>query len=188
MPVLDQQELEQLQQTVARVLGALQQSSRIENGALLVYVAPENNTAALHKLRDETETALDILSCISAVDYFPRDPRFELVYELFSTVHQHRARVKVQLADTGTQDVLPEVESAHDVYLTAIWHERECFDLMGINFKHHPDLRRILLPDGWDGYPLRKEEPFDGKDSWRVGCNVEAGVQADSHLGLEVGD
>jgi len=84
--------------------------------------------------------------------------------------------------------VLPEVESAHDVYLTAIWHERECFDLMGINFKHHPDLRRILLPDGWDGYPLRKEEPFDGKDSWRVGCNVEAGVQADSHLGLEVGD
>ena len=188
MPVLDQAGLEQLQGTVASVLGTDSTGSRVHNGALLVDVPPVCLRTALLALRDNPRTRFDILSCITAVDYFPRQPRFELAYELFSLEFDCRVRIKVPVEDTGSLEQLPQVDSVHDIYLTANWHERECCDLMGIHFTGHPDLRRILLPDRWDGHPLRKEEPFDGKPAWQLGCTVEDSVQADSHLGLEVAE
>ena len=175
---------EQNKESIAKLLGEVVIDSCIENGALLVYVAPENIRRALEPLRDADALQFDILSYITAVDYHPRTPRFEVVYDLYSLRQHHRVRVKCKLEDTGSEEELPEMDSVADLYLTANWHERECYDLFGIRFAGHPDLRRILLPDRWDGHPLRKEEPFDGKRVWKVGSTVVDSVQADSNLGL----
>jgi NADH-quinone oxidoreductase subunit C len=91
------------------------------------------------------------------VDRFPASPRFLVVYHLFSLRHGHRLRVKVSL---GGED--PVIDSVVSVWETADWHERECFDLFGIRFRNHPDLRRILLPEDFEGHPLRKDFPLEG--------------------------
>jgi NADH-quinone oxidoreductase subunit C len=106
-----------------------------------------------------TDPALlfSFLSDISAVDRFPLEPRFEVNYHLLSIEKQARIRVKVRLP--GPDPVVPSVTP---VWPTANWHERENFDLFGIRFDGHPDLRRILMPDEWEGYPLRKDYPVTG--------------------------
>ena len=136
-------------------------------------------------MRDADETKFDAMSYMAAVDYSPRQPRFELVYELYSTSLHHRLRVKCELEDTGSDETLPAIDTVSDIYLTANWHERECCDLMGINFNNHPDQRRILLPEGWDGHPLRRDYPFDGKPVWKIGASVDDGVRSDVNLGLD---
>ncbi len=112
-------------------------------------------------LRDEPTLRMDHLADLTAVDYsrYPGDtgPRFEVVYNLFSTVHRHRIRLKVRLAEDD-----PRIATVSAIWHTADWHERETFDLMGIVFENHPDLRRILLPEDWTGHPLRKEYPLKG--------------------------
>jgi NADH-quinone oxidoreductase subunit C len=177
-------ELEGLRQTAAATLGALAEEVWVENGAVLAYVAASNNREALIALRENDSTRCDVMSFMTAVDYTPREPRFDLVYELYSTALKHRVRVKCKLADAGSEDQLPAIASVSDVYLTANWHERECYDLMGIDFTGHPDLRRILLPDRWDGHPLRKEYPFDGKREWGLGKTVIDGSGMEGDLGL----
>lgn len=106
-----------------------------------------------------TDSALlfSFLSDISAVDRFPLEPRFEINYHLVSLEKQARLRLKVLLP--GRE---PVVSSVTPVWPTANWHERETFDLFGIRFEGHPDLRRILMPDEWEGYPLRKDYPVTG--------------------------
>jgi NADH-quinone oxidoreductase subunit C len=112
-------------------------------------------------LRDEPSLRMDHLADLTAVDYstFPGDggPRFEVVYNLISTVHRHRIRLKARVP--GEE---PRIDSVISVWQTANWHERETYDLMGIVFNGHPDLRRILLPEDWVGHPLRKEYPLKG--------------------------
>jgi NADH-quinone oxidoreductase subunit C len=108
-------------------------------------------------LRDEEGFAFDFLSDLCGVDRFPASPRFLVVYHLFSLRHGHRLRVKVSL---GGED--PVIDSVVSVWETADWHERECFDLFGIRFRNHPDLRRILLPEDFEGHPLRKDFPLEG--------------------------
>ena len=112
-------------------------------------------------LRDEPSVKMDHLADLTAVDYstYPGDPgpRFEVVYNLISTVHRHRIRLKVRLTEED-----PAIDTVSSVWNTANWHERETYDLMGIRFNGHPDLRRILLPEDWEGYPLRKEYPLKG--------------------------
>jgi NADH-quinone oxidoreductase subunit C len=112
-------------------------------------------------LRDEPSVKMDHLADLTAVDYstYPGDPgpRFEVVYNLISTVHRHRIRLKVRLTEED-----PAIDTVSSVWNTANWHERETYDLMGIRFTGHPDLRRILLPEDWEGYPLRKEYPLKG--------------------------
>jgi NADH-quinone oxidoreductase subunit C len=176
--------LEERQKVVLELLGSLVEQAEIANGELRVYVPPQSIREVLAKLRDDPRLLLDVLSYIAAVDYFPREPRFEVVYDLYSLVQHHRVRVKCKLADTGNEDVLPEIPSVHDIYLTANWHEREAYDLMGIRFTGHPDLRRILLADRWDGHPLRKEYPYDGKRAWKLGCSVAEAGSATANLGL----
>jgi NADH-quinone oxidoreductase subunit C len=97
------------------------------------------------------------LSDITTVDRFPMEPRFEVNYHLLSFHLAKRLRLKVRLA--GNDPVIPSVIP---VWPTANWHERENFDLFGIRFDGHPDLSRILLPDDWEGHPLRKDYPTEG--------------------------
>lgn len=111
-------------------------------------------------LRDTAEFYFDFLSNITAVDYHPED-RFEVVYHLSSIPYQTQVVLKVRLQHDRSLETLPEVPSLAEVWRTADWHEREAFDLMGIFFSGHPDLRRILLPDDWVGYPLRKDYKDD---------------------------
>lgn len=112
-------------------------------------------------LRDEPGIRMDHLADLTAVDYsaYPGDsgPRFEVVYNLISTVHRHRIRLKVRIPEEE-----PRIDTVSSVWQTANWHERETYDLMGVIFNGHPDLRRILLPEDWEGHPLRKEYPVKG--------------------------
>lgn len=107
-------------------------------------------------LRDHQDCYFDFLSNIAAVDYHPEN-FFEVVYHLASIPYQTQLTLKVRLENDRSADLLPEVPSVSSVWKTAEWHEREAFDLMGIYFVGHPDLRRILMPDDWQGFPLRKD-------------------------------
>lgn len=108
-------------------------------------------------LRDHQDYYYDFLSNITAVDYHP-EKRFVVVYNLASLPYQSQLTIRVELPmENRNVDNLPELPSVSSVWRTADWHEREAFDLMGIFFIGHPDLRRILLPDDWEGFPLRKD-------------------------------
>lgn len=103
---------------------------------------------------DQTFTRL---STITGVDRHPEEPRFEVVYHLHSLDRNERLRLKCRL---GGED--PEIDSVTSVWRAADWYERETFDLYGIRFRNHPDLRRIMLPDDWEGHPLRKDYKITG--------------------------
>ncbi len=108
-------------------------------------------------LLSEPSLRFSFLSDISTVDRFPVEPRFEVNYHLLSLDRRARLRLKVRVP--GSDAVVPTVTG---VWPTANWHERENFDLFGVRFEGHPDLRRILMPDEWEGYPLRKDYPVEG--------------------------
>lgn len=97
------------------------------------------------------------LSSVTAVDRYPAVPRFEVVYHLHSVERNERVRLKCRLAGEN-----PEIESVTSVWRGAGWYEREVFDLFGIRFLNHPDLRRIMLPADFEGHPLRKDYPVTG--------------------------
>jgi NADH-quinone oxidoreductase subunit C len=122
-----------------------------------VVVARKDLLGSLAWLRDTPELSLGFLSSVTATDWPGRDPRFWVVYELRSMQHLHRARVKVGLSEGDAR-----VPSVTPMFPTANWHERETYDFFGITFDGHPDLVRILLPDGWEGHPLLKTEELGG--------------------------
>src|ERR1035441_589880 len=97
------------------------------------------------------------LSTVTAVDWYPAEPRFELVYHLHSVERNERLRLKCRVSGAD-----PAIESVTGVWRGANWYEREVFDLFGVRFLNHPDLRRIMLPDEWEGHPLRKDYPITG--------------------------
>jgi NADH-quinone oxidoreductase subunit C len=97
------------------------------------------------------------LSGITAVDLYPGEPRFEVIYHLHSLERNQRLRLKCRLGGTK-----PEIDSATGVWRAANWYEREVFDLFGIVFRNHPNLVRILMPIDWEGHPLRKDYPVHG--------------------------
>ncbi len=129
-------------------------------GEVTSVVAREDLIAALVHLREDPDIALDFLSSVTATDWPGRSPRFWISYELYSMAHRHRLRVKVGVAEDDAR--VPSVTTVHP---TADWHERETYDFYGITFEGHPDLRRILLPDDWEGHPLRKTEELGGVDT-----------------------
>ena len=108
----------------------------------------------LSLLRDDAALEFDMLTDLTAVDYLPRVPRFEVVYHLFSTTRSHRVRIK---APVPAEDA--SIASAVGLFPSANWMEREVWDLYGIRFEGHPDLRRILLYEEFEGHPLRKDYP-----------------------------
>ena len=97
------------------------------------------------------------LSTVTAVDWYPEEPRFEVVYHLHSPERNERLRLKCRVAGEN-----PEIDSVTVIWRGANWYERETFDLFGIRFRNHLDLRRIMLPEDWEGYPLRKDYPVTG--------------------------
>ena len=101
------------------------------------------------------------LSAVTAVDWHPAEPRFEVVYHLHSISKNQRVRVKCRLASNAT-GANPEIESVYSIWRGADWYEREVFDMFGIQFTNHPNLTRILMPVDWEGYPLRKDYPVHG--------------------------
>ena len=126
-------------------------------GELTIVVPREHLRRAAEFLCGDAEWEFRFLSDMTGVDRFPIEPRFELNYHVVSLPRRERLRLKVRLA--GTDAV---VESVTSVWPTADWHEREIFDLFGVRFEGHPNLRRILMPEDWEGHPLRKDYPVEG--------------------------
>jgi NADH-quinone oxidoreductase subunit C len=124
-------------------------------GETTVVLQVESLEPALRWLRDEI--AFDLLLDVSSVDHLGTEPRFEVVYELYSLTTKSHLRVKAAVAEDA------EVPTVSHLWPTANWHEREVFDMMGIRFRGHPDLRRILMWEGYPHHPLRKDFPLAGK-------------------------
>jgi len=135
-----------------------------------VQITPSALLGVCEYLRDEPDLRFNMLNCITAVDYFEPDekkaakvkwgkPRIEVVYHLSSIEKKHTIVVKVSLPRWEGEVVgqLPSVPSVAGIWSTANWHEREVFDLSGVNFTGHPNMTRILCPEDWEGYPLRKD-------------------------------
>jgi NADH-quinone oxidoreductase subunit C len=114
-----------------------------------IKVSPNHILEIARFFRDDDNCAFDYLSCLSGVDL---KGKFSVVYQLFSMAKRHKITLKVEVPTDA-----PNVQSVESIWKTANWHEREAFDLYGINFIGHPDLRRILLPYDWEGHPLRKD-------------------------------
>jgi NADH-quinone oxidoreductase subunit C len=126
-------------------------------GETTVVVPEQRLVRVAEYLASEPSLRFTFLSDLTTVDRFPMEPRFELNYHLLSIERSLRLRLRVRMA--GAQ---PEVPTVTGVWPTANWHERESFDLFGIRFHGHPDLRRILMPEEWEGHPLRKDYPVEG--------------------------
>jgi NADH-quinone oxidoreductase subunit C len=138
-------------------------------GQNFVEVRPDSVVEVLTYLRDRAD--FDAIVDITAVDYPKRDPRFDLIYIVYSYPRNERLRVKTAIPDGF------EPASVVSVWSGANWMEREIFDLFGVKFAGHPDLRRILLPDEWTGHPLRKDNSIIAMDqNWvREHIGIESG-------------
>jgi NADH-quinone oxidoreductase subunit C len=123
-------------------------------GDVTATIAKPQLARVMRFLRDDPELAFDMLSDVTCVDYLGETPRFEMVYHLYSLAKNHRLRIKARVAEEA-----PEVESLCALWASANWMEREVWDLYGLRFTGHPDLRRILLYEEFDGHPLRKDYP-----------------------------
>ncbi len=126
-------------------------------GEFTVQIRPEDILALCRFLHDDDEGSFDFLVDLCGVDYLPREPRFEVLYLLRSLKTKDAVRLKVSLPGAS-----PHVSSVFSVWKGADWMEREVFDMFGIIFDGHPDLRRILLTPEWEGHPLRKDYPLRG--------------------------
>jgi NADH-quinone oxidoreductase subunit C len=122
-----------------------------------LLIAPNQIAEVCLELRNNPNTYFDFLSSITGVDYGVEAGRFGVVYHLASIPYQTQLTLKISTENDRSLDNLPTFPSITSVYRTADWHERETYDLLGIFFENHPDLRRILLPDDWEGFPLRKD-------------------------------
>ncbi len=134
----------------------------------------------IRALRDNAELSFNMLSDVNAVDYLElgRTPRFDVVYHLYSIDHHHRIRLR---APVGEEPEECEIESVCGMWAGASFMERETWDMFGIRFNNHPDLRRILMPDDWEGHPLRKDFPLGGSTSfyYKQDTNEYAGEPKD---------
>ena len=108
-------------------------------------------------LHEHKKAYFDYLACITALDNGPKTGTLEIIYNLYSIPYNQQLMLKVSVEKEKPSEALPEVPSVSHIWKSANWHEREAYDLVGIRFANHPDLRRILLPADWEGHPLRKD-------------------------------
>jgi NADH-quinone oxidoreductase subunit C len=155
-------DLEQLKNhpAVARLAGwnaGAVQEVKFDRDEMTLVVDRSAIREACVLLKEDPACPFNFLSDITCVDWYPADPRFEVIYHLLSIPKKERVRLKVRLNNDS-----PVVESLTSVWPGANFFEREVFDLFGIRFSGHPYLRRILMPEDWEGYPLRKDYPVEG--------------------------
>lgn len=124
-----------------------------------LLITPNFLLKVCHWLHTDPDHYFDILSCLSAIDNGPDKKTIEIIYNLYSIPFDEHLMLKVQV-----DRIKPEVDSVTSVWKTADWHEREAYDLLGVRFRGHPDLRRILMPDDWEGHPLRKD--YTGSETY----------------------
>jgi NADH-quinone oxidoreductase subunit C len=150
---------------LARVAATLPDVVRMSleetRGQAVVVTTPVRVVEDLRTLRDDPELRFDLLADLTAVDYLSRTPRFEVVYQLVSIALHHRLRAKVKV--DGPE---PSVPTVSGLWKSAIWAEREAWDMFGIRFAGHPDLRRILMYPEFQGHPLRKDYPLNQR--WAI--------------------
>jgi NADH-quinone oxidoreductase subunit C len=130
-------------------------TGRFDHNELTLEIAPPKIVSVCGFLK--YDQGFVRLSSVTGVDRYPAEPRFEVVYHLHSVERKERLRLKCRLPGID-----PVIESVTSVWRSANWYERETFDLFGIRFINHPDLRRIMLPEDWEGHPLRKDYPVTG--------------------------
>jgi NADH-quinone oxidoreductase subunit C len=148
--------VERLQAAFPKAIGGSYESA---GGQLNVVVERGSIAHVARFLRDDPELNYNFLENLCGVDYLGRDPRFEVVYHLLSFKNRHRICLKVGLPEHD-----PSLPSLTALWPTANWQEREAYDLFGFMFTGHPSLTRILMPDDWDGHPLRKDVPLGGEE------------------------
>jgi NADH-quinone oxidoreductase subunit C len=132
-------------------------AARFDRNELTVCLDRSFIRQAATLLRDAPELLFVFLADVTCVDWYPSEPRFEVVYELLSMARKERLRLKVRLSGADAR-----LESVTSVWPAADYFEREVFDLFGIHFEGHPYLRRIMMPENWEGHPLRKDYPVEG--------------------------
>jgi len=133
------------------------QEVKFDRDEMTIYVDRSSIRGACAILREDPSCPFNFLSDVTCVDWYPSEPRFEVVYHLLSIPNKERVRLKVRLDGSS-----PVVESITSIWPGANYFEREVFDLFGIRFTGHPYLRRIMMPEDWEGYPLRKDYPVEG--------------------------
>ena len=133
------------------------ESAKFDRDELTIVVKRAAIREACAILRDDPALAFNFLADITAVDWYPNEPRFDVVYHLLSISRHKRVRLKVRLSGDD-----PNLESITSVWPSANFFEREVYDLFGVRFSGHPNLRRIMMPEDWEGHPLRKDYPVEG--------------------------
>ena len=133
------------------------EGAKFDRDEVSVYIDRAYIREACVLLRDNPQCPFDFLSDVTCVDWYPSEPRFEVIYHVLSVANRERVRLKVRLDGNS-----PVVESVTPVWPAANFFEREVFDLFGIRFTGHPYLRRIQMPEDWEGHPLRKDYPVEG--------------------------
>jgi NADH-quinone oxidoreductase subunit C len=155
-------DLEQLKAhpAIARLLAwnpAAVEGAKFDREEMSIYVERSSLREACALLSDAPACPFNFLSDVTCVDWYPSEPRFEVVYNLLSIAQKERVRIKVKLNGDS-----PALESVTSVWPAANFFEREVYDLFGIRFTGHPYLRRIQMPENWEGHPLRKDYPVEG--------------------------
>jgi NADH-quinone oxidoreductase subunit C len=135
-------------------------------GDISLVIPADKNFEILRILRDDNSYLFNLLSDLTAVDYSDQKPRFEVIYQLYSLSHNHRLRIRTPLEE----DAL-EIQSVCKIWKTADWYEREVFDMFGIRFSGHPNLKRILMPESFIGHPLRKD--FKAEERQKIPVPIE---------------
>ncbi|HXY04620.1 MAG TPA: NADH-quinone oxidoreductase subunit C [Terriglobales bacterium] len=158
-PITD---LEQLKAhpAIARLLAwnpSAVEGAKFDREEMSIYVERSSLREACALLRDDSGCPFNFLSDVTCVDWYPAEPRFEVIYHLLSIPQKERVRLKVRLNGDA-----PAVESVTSVWPAANFFEREVYDLLGVRFTGHPYLRRIQMPEDWEGHPLRKDYPVEG--------------------------
>jgi NADH-quinone oxidoreductase subunit C len=158
-PITDREQLKD-HPALARLLSwnpETVENVRYDRDEITIWVHRSAIREACALLRDDASCPFSFLSDVTCLDWYPSEPRFEVVYHLLSMQRKERVRLKVKLDGDS-----PVLESITSVWPAANYFEREIFDLFGVRFTGHPYLRRLLMPEDWEGYPLRKDYPVEG--------------------------
>ena len=158
-PIVD---IEQLKEhpAIARLLASdavAVEGVKFDRDEMSIYVSRDSIREACAILRDDPRCPFNFCSDVTCVDWYPQEPRFEVIYHLLSITRKERVRLKVKLEGSS-----PTLESVTSIWPGANYFEREVYDLFGVRFTGHPYLRRLLMPEDWEGHPLRKDYPVEG--------------------------